>query len=82
MLDVVLEVFNEILNEYALSGFNPCCAGCSSGSCIPCGCVGCCCSVSILVVLDVVLEAYSMRLPYLRLRVSILVVLDVVLEAF
>ena len=61
-------------------GFNPCCAGCSSGSNRVRQLRSCYSGVSILVVLDVVLE--DTGIGYVRPfgRVSILVVLDVVLE--
>ena len=81
MLDVVLEVYLSRNAELSNRCFNPCCAGCSSGSCaIPFDGVQPV-RVSILVVLDVVLEGKPRHLHPLCRGVSILVVLDVVLEA-
>ena len=61
-------------------GFNPCCAGCSSGSLYRKKPHTLNFFVSILVVLDVVLEGGRHYRILSRTRVSILVVLDVVLE--
>ena len=56
MLDVVLEVVYQILLFFLEFGFNPCCAGCSSGSGNTNNHGLHFRRVSILVVLDVVLE--------------------------
>ena len=80
MLDVVLEVLLICMVVMSISTFNPCCAGCSSGRStlgvrltIPI-------ILSILVVLDVVLEDYWCCHIFVAFFLSILVVLDVVLE--
>ena len=56
MLDVVLEVMLRAAGGRPKTNFNPCCAGCSSGSVISNGLVYVQILISILVVLDVVLE--------------------------
>ena len=56
MLDVVLEVPVESVEYGNIGSFNPCCAGCSSGRIEVSEVAKCNTTVSILVVLDVVLE--------------------------
>ena len=56
MLDVVLEAQMLLFGHLTFDSFNPCCAGCSSGSGKHRGRDNDVSKVSILVVLDVVLE--------------------------
>ena len=64
--------------------FNPCCAGCSSGRKTISRAGTMAGYLSILVVLDVVLEDNDMSLAVIGVKtlLSILVVLDVVLEVY
>ena len=68
VLDVVLEVPQNLHLYSIMSCFNPCCAGCSSGSKLPLLYFAYVPTVSILVVLDVVLEgspSETICFPYL-----------------
>ena len=79
-MDVLLESLSSSLSASAGLCFNPCFNGCASGITYR-DIIGTIMHVSILVLMDVLLEYLCSCCPLFGYRVSILVLMDVLLES-